>query len=69
MKTADEILARIHDTSDDDTVYWTSTHESSFVLVHEAYRRFLVITKDPRQAAGLTLAWSSIEGGYAARPE
>lgn len=70
MKNADETLLRISNMADEDeTVYWTTGCENSFVLILEAYNRFLAITKDPRQATGLTLAWASLEGGHAARPD
>lgn len=70
MNIPDEILRRVNDiTRGDSTVYWHNTAEDSFVLVIEAYRRFLEITRDPRQAAGLTLAWASLEGGNVSRPD
>lgn len=50
-------------------IQWEYYCESSFVLTLEAFRRFLDITEDARQAAGLTLAWASLAGGHAARPD
>lgn len=47
---------------------WSHTCESSFLLTLEAYRRFLDLTQDPRQATGLTLAWASLEGGERSYP-
>lgn len=53
---------------DTQTASWKGRSEVNLLLVLEAYRRFLDITQDPRQAAGLTLAWASLEGGDRAYP-
>jgi|GEM_PF-3597835 len=70
MKIPDDHVDRIDNRGHEvTTVAWSHTCECSFLLTVEAYRRFLELTQDPRQAAGLTLAWASIEGGERARPD
>lgn len=42
---------------------WSVSAEENLLLVLEANRRFLIETKDLRQAATLTLSWAMLAGG------
>lgn len=42
---------------------WGMHHESAFLMILEAHRRFEEETGDSRTAAALTLAWAALEGG------
>lgn len=44
-------------------VQWSVTAEEDLLLVLEANRRFLIETKDPRQASALTLSWAMLRSG------
>ncbi|MBM4202310.1 MAG: hypothetical protein FJ189_13645 [Gammaproteobacteria bacterium] len=65
MKIPPDVSTRIHRRRDLDqvTANWGSSVEDSWLLVLEAYRRYLEVTQDQRLAAGLTLAWAQLEGG------
>ena len=40
---------------------WTELQEMNFLLVLEAHRRYLGLTKNEQAARTLTLAWSMLE--------
>lgn len=65
MKLPLDVSSRIKQSAgaEDTNCRWTGSSEDSWLMVLEAYRRYLEVTQDPRQAAGLTLAWASLEGG------
>lgn len=46
--------------ADDSRAHWSGSHESDLLLVAEAHRRFVEITRDPRQACVLAMAWASL---------
>lgn len=70
MKIPSDLTDRIKVSGHLSTVQanWTGSCETTFLITLEAYRRFLEVTEDPRQASVLTMAWASLEGGERANP-